>query len=155
MARIAWKAPTDYNAPDLDKLVLAINQRLDELTTTGKPTATTATLLADRIELAGGLLNDVPLGNSVLLDVPLNAAATLTGIAGGSDGQIRLVRSSGLAVLTLAQLSGSSREENQLWLRTGDTTTLPASGVKHVAFLVYSALIRKWMILATSNGGWI
>ncbi len=144
-ARIPWRAPKDYTPAAFDQLVLAINQRLDELSASARaadPTASTA------LPVITDTVNNLVIGRGHYFELTVNGAnAGLTGMTGGEPGRIVILKNvAGSAnSLPLIHNSSASTEGNRFLNRNGANVTVPIGGARVV---MYSAELRGWIPIA-------
>lgn len=80
---------------------------------------------------------------AVVYRLDLDAARTITGFAGGADGQFKIIHNTSAYVLTLANASGSSSAANRL-----DVASDVIVGPKTSVALFYDSTASRWKILA-------
>lgn len=89
-----------------------------------------------------GALNDYLVGPALTMRFDLSAPATISGLAGGADGQTRIIvnRTPGTA-LTLAHESVLSVAKNRIVTLTGANVIVGATA----AILWYDAIAQRWI----------
>jgi len=143
--RIPWRAPKDYTPAAFDQLVLAMNQRLDELSASARaadPTASTT------IPTITDTVNNLVIGRGHYFELTVNGAnAGLTGITGGEPGRLIILKNvAGSAnSLPLIYNSSASTEGNRFINRNGANVTIPINGAR---VLMYSGEVRGWVPIA-------
>ena len=143
--RIPWRAPKDYSPAAFDALVLAMNQRLDELSAAARaadPTASTA------LPVVTDTLNNLVIGRGHWFEFTVNGAnAGLTGLTGGEPGRLIVLKNvAGSAnSLPLIHNSSASTEGNRFINRNGANVTIPIGGAR---VLMYSGELRGWVPIA-------
>jgi len=143
--RIPWRAPKDYTPSAFDQLVLAMNQRLDELSAFARaadPTASTA------IPTITNTVNNLVIGRGHYFELTVNGAnAGLTGITGGEPGRLIILKNvAGSAnSLPLIYNSSASTAGNRFLNRSGANLTLPIGGAR---VLMYSGELQGWIPIA-------
>lgn len=141
-SRLAWRAPKDYTPSSFDTLVLAINQRLDELSASARaadPTASTA------LPVITDTVNNLVIGRGHYFELTVNGAnAGLTGMTGGEPGRIIILKNvAGSAnSLPLIHNSSASTEGNRFINRSGAGISIPVGGARAI---LYSAELRGWI----------
>jgi len=143
--RIPWRAPKDYTPAAFDQLVLAMNQRLDELSASARaadPTASTT------IPTITDTVNNLVIGRGHYFELTVNGAnAGLTGITGGEPGRLIILKNvAGSAnSLPLIYNSSASTAGNRFLNRSGANLTLPIGGAR---VLMYSGELQGWLPIA-------
>jgi len=144
-SRLAWRAPKEYSSSAFDTLILAINQRLDELSASARaadPTASTT------IPTITDTVNNLVIGRGHYFELTVNGAnAGLTGITGGEPGRLIILKNvAGSAnSLPLIYNSSASTEGNRFINRNGANVTIPINGAR---VLMYSGEVRGWVPIA-------
>lgn len=144
-SRLAWRAPKDYTPAAFDTLVLAINQRLDELSVSARaadPTSsTTLPVIAD-------VVNNLVIGRGHYFELTSTTAnAGLTGLTGGEPGRIIILKnvSGSSNSLPLIHNSSASTLGNRFLNRAGTNVTVPIGGAR---VLLYSGELQGWVPIA-------
>ena len=89
-SRLAWRAPKEYSSSAFDTLILAINQRLDELSTRASASDPTASA---PLPVITDTTNNLVIGRGHYFELTINGAnGGLTGIAGGEPGRIIILK---------------------------------------------------------------
>lgn len=144
-SRLAWRAPKEYSSSAFDTLILAINQRLDELSASARaadPTASTT------IPTITDTVNNLVIGRGHYFELTVNGAnAGLTGITGGEPGRLIILKNvAGSAnSLPLIYNSSASTAGNRFLNRSGANLTLPIGGAR---VLMYSGELQGWLPIA-------
>lgn len=144
-SRLAWRAPKDYTPSSFDTLVLAINQRLDELSAAARAADPTASA---PLPVITDTVNNLVIGRGHYFELTVNGAnAGLTGMTGGEPGRIIILKNvAGSAnSLPLIYNSSASTEGNRFINRNGANVTVPIGGARVV---LYSAELRGWIPIA-------
>lgn len=144
-SRLAWRAPKDYTPSSFDTLVLAINQRLDELSASARAADPTASA---PLPVITDTVNNLVIGRGHYFELTVNGAnAGLTGMTGGEPGRIVILKNvAGSAnSLPLIHDSSASTEGNRFINRNGANVTVPIGGARVV---MYSAELRGWIPIA-------
>ena len=131
---------TDLQA--MNKLVLAINQRLTTIsdTTSSEGTAITPT---DSFGSLDRTRNNISIGRGTYFEIAgVSSDAGITGIAGGSDGRLVVLKNTGNLGFTLYHDSNASLTTNRIYTRSGAVYNV---NVNAAVLLLYS----------TARGGWI
>lgn len=143
--RIVWRAPKDYTPVAFDTLVLAINQRLDELSAASRAADPTASAALPTIT---DTRNNLVIGKGHYFEFTVNGNnAGLTGLTGGEPGRIIILKnvSGSLNSLPLIHNSSASTEGNRFINRNGANVTIPINGAR---VLMYSGEVRGWVPIA-------
>lgn len=144
-SRLAWRAPKEYTPAAFDNLILAINQRLDELSVAARaadPTASTA------LPVITNVVNNLVIGRGHYFELTVNGAnAGLTGLTGGEPGRIIIIKNvAGSAnSLPLIHNSSASTAGNRFINRAGTNVTVPIGGARVV---LYSGELQGWIPIA-------
>ena len=144
-SRLAWRAPKEYSSSAFDTLVLAINQRLDELSTRASASDPTASAL---LPVITDTTNNLVIGRGHYFELTINGAnGGLTGIAGGEPGRIIILKnvSGSLNSLPLIHNSSASTLGNRFLNRAGTNVTVPIGGAR---VLLYSGELQGWVPIA-------
>lgn len=144
-SRLAWRAPKDYTPSSFDTLVLAINQRLDELSAAARAADPTASA---PLPVITDTVNNLVIGRGHYFELTVNGAnAGLTGMTGGEPGRIVILKNvAGSAnSLPLIHNSSASTEGNRFINRNGANVTVPIGGARVV---MYSAELQGWIPIA-------
>ena len=143
--RIPWRAPKDYTPAAFDQLVLAMNQRLDELSVSARaadPTSSTA------LPVIADVVNNLVIGRGHYFELTITTAnAGLTGLTGGEPGRLIILKNvAGSAnSLPLIYNSSASTAGNRFLNRSGANLTLPIGGAR---VLLYSGELQGWLPIA-------
>jgi len=98
-----------------------------------------------------GVSNDVNFGNTSLVRLTGGSAQTITGVAGGDDGELLTIINAGSIDATLANESASSSAANRIITGTGSNLSLAASAT---ISLVYDSGASRWRVIGgTGSGG--
>jgi len=144
-SRLAWRAPKEYSSSAFDTLVLAINQRLDELSTRASASDPTASA---PLPVITDTTNNLVIGRGHYFELTINGAnGGLTGIAGGEPGRIIILKnvSGSLNSLPLIHNSSASTLGNRFLNRAGTNVTVPIGGAR---VLLYSGELQGWVPIA-------
>ena len=144
-SRLAWRAPKEYSSSAFDTLVLAINQRLDELSTRASASDPTASA---PFPVITDTTNNLVIGRGHYFELTINGAnGGLTGIAGGEPGRIIILKnvSGSLNSLPLIHNSSASTLGNRFLNRAGTNVTVPIGGAR---VLLYSGELQGWVPIA-------
>lgn len=144
-SRLAWRAPKDYTPTAFDTLILAINQRLDELSTRASAADPTSSAT---LPVITNTTNNLVIGRGHYFELTSNSsAAGLTGIAGGDPGRIIILKnvSGSLNSLPLIHNSSASTLGNRFLNRAGTNVTVPIGGAR---VLLYSGELQGWVPIA-------
>lgn len=144
-SRLAWRAPKDYTPSSFDTLVLAINQRLDELSAAARAADPTASA---PLPVITDTVNNLVIGRGHYFELTVNGAnAGLTGMTGGEPGRIVILKNvAGSAnSLPLIHNSSASTEGNRFINRNGANVTVPIGGARVV---MYSGELQGWIPIA-------
>ena len=144
-SRLAWRAPKEYSSSAFDTLILAINQRLDELSTRASASDPTASAL---LPVITDTTNNLVIGRGHYFELTINGAnGGLTGIAGGEPGRIIILKnvSGSLNSLPLIHNSSASTLGNRFLNRAGTNVTVPIGGAR---VLLYSGELQGWVPIA-------
>ncbi len=104
------------------------------------------------LTLANGNNNDVaiPSAFSEFRITGPTGVFTITGIAGGVNGQIITLINTTANTMTIATNSGSSASANQITIGSGNNYIL--TGQYSTITLQYNSALTKWIVLAANNG---
>ena len=141
-SRITFKAPKDYDANAFDKLVLAINQRLDETAASLRSADST---INPTLPIITTILHNLVIGRGTWFELTVvGSSAGLTGLTGGEAGRIIVIKNAAGSAnsLLLVHNSSSSSEGNRFVMRGAANLTIPINGA-HA--LVYSNEVRGWV----------
>ena len=144
-SRLAWRAPKEYSSGAFDTLILAINQRLDELSTRASASDPTASA---PLPVITDTTNNLVIGRGHYFELTINGAnGGLTGIAGGEPGRIIILKnvSGSLNSLPLIHNSSASTLGNRFINRAGTNVTVPIGGAR---VLLYSGELQGWVPIA-------
>ena len=144
-SRLAWRAPKEYSSSAFDTLILAINQRLDELSTRASASDHTASA---PLPVITDTTNNLVIGRGHYFELTINGAnGGLTGIAGGEPGRIIILKnvSGSLNSLPLIHNSSASTLGNRFINRAGTNVTVPIGGAR---VLLYSGELQGWVPIA-------
>ena len=144
-SRLAWRAPKEYSSSAFDTLVLAINQRLDELSTRASASDPTASA---PLPVITDTTTNLVIGRGHYFELTINGAnGGLTGIAGGEPGRIVILKnvSGSLNSLPLIHNSSASTLGNRFINRAGTNVTIPIGGAR---VLLYSGELQGWVPIA-------
>lgn len=143
-SRIAFTFPPNYDPAKLDRLVLAINQRLDELSSASSADSTVNQTIPTLTEP----LNDLAIGRGVYFEfVATNSFGSLTGMAGGTQGRLIIIKNSDQsnADVGLIHNSSASTPGNRFLNRDGTDYFIQAG---HAVLVMYSNERRGWVPVA-------
>ena len=144
-SRLAWRAPKEYSSSAFDTLVLAINQRLDELSTRASASDPTASA---PLPVITDTTNNLVIGRGHYFELTITTAnAGLTGLTGGEPGRIIILKnvSGSSNSLPLIHNSSASTLGNRFLNRAGTNVIVPIGGARVV---MYSAELRGWIPIA-------
>jgi hypothetical protein len=97
---------------------------------------TNATITADQ--------NDYAIGAASFFRLATDAQRTITGLTGGVDGKLLVLRNTGSFNLVLAHNSGSSAAANRILTGTGEDVVVPPDAA---AILIYDATTQRWQMV--------
>ena len=144
-SRLSWRAPKNYTPASFDNLILAINQRLDELSVAARAADPTASA---PLPVITNVVNNLVIGRGHYFELTVNGAnARLTGLTGGEPGRIIILKNvAGSAnSLPLIHNSSASTVGNRFINRAGTNVTIPIGGARVV---LYSGELQGWIPIA-------
>lgn len=146
MKRLTFTFDAQYSSDMMRKFLLAINQRFDEFvsgsTRSSGESAATNTVRSTIDDTK----HNFPLGRGTHFELfGVGADAGLTGIAGGVDGRLIILRNVGVNTLRLFHNSNSSDVGNRIRTLSGSTVTIT---VNNGLSLVYDGVGQVWIPLA-------
>ena len=137
--------PVDtFDMETLNGLITDINDRFKILDAPliGQGTPLNGTLPTD----ASGLANNVALGSGCYHEVACPVNTVLSGLAGGYDGRVELLKNVGATTITLAHELLSSVPKNCFRTRLGSSFTISTGSW---ALLIYSGRLERWMVISS------
>lgn len=142
MKRISFTFAKEYSAQMMSSFLLAINQGLESVASTAAaPGESASTDTARRV--IDSTVHNFPLGRGTYFELSsVGPDAGMTGIAGGTDGRLIILRNVGINSLPLFHDSNSSVVGNRIKTRTGATAVIAINGG---LVLVYDGAQRMWI----------
>lgn len=103
------------------------------------------------VDLADGTTNNWAVGGYNMVNVTgLGASATITGIAGGTDGATLVVVNNTGQDMTMAYDSGSSDAANRIYTATGGNISITGNGS---FVLIYVGALSRWYVISSEAAG--
>ena len=124
--------------------VVSVNGLTGVVTVTGGVTAASVTTKALTVDE-----NDYDAGSSDIVRLTPSANVTLTGLAGGSDGVVRVLYNIGTHIVTLATGNTNSAETNRFSIVSGNVTLDEGDS----ASAWYDGTSQRWRVLEDQSSG--
>lgn len=143
LARVPLRPVTEASVQQINEVIRAINDRFAELAV-GGPVGPVQGQSA--LTIPAGMNNDLVIGDGIYIEISSpQGAATITGFAGGRDGRLIAVKSTGGSTLTVAEQSEGSQAANRVLTRDGNDVSIASAAAR---VFVYDGVQQRWVYLA-------
>ncbi len=143
MKRISFTFDAQYSQEMMRRFLLAINQRLDELLTTSTKSSGESVASSTVRSTIDQTIHNFAIGRGTYFELfGVGADAGLTGIAGGVDGRLIILRNIGTNTIRLFHNSNSSIVGNRIKTSTEGTIVM---SITNGLILVYDGVGQVWI----------